>query len=100
MDGEFNYEKNGDTMKLSIVAVSALVISTSFAATGWADSHEPQGVASEPGGGGRNVAEDAGEAGSPMLDLVKGPSRPEGGWNVAPSRENLQGLRPLACGPC
>jgi hypothetical protein len=39
-------------MKLSIFAVSALVLSTSFAAVGWADGHPTQGEVSDPGAGG------------------------------------------------
>jgi hypothetical protein len=39
-------------MKLSIFAVSALVLSTSFAAVGWADEHPTQGEVDSPGAGG------------------------------------------------
>jgi hypothetical protein len=39
-------------LKLSIFAVSALVLSTSFAAVGWADEHPTQGEADSPGAGG------------------------------------------------
>jgi hypothetical protein len=40
-------------MKLSIFAVSALVLSTSFAAVGWADGHPTQGEVTNPGAGGK-----------------------------------------------
>jgi hypothetical protein len=66
-------------MKLSIFAVSTLVLSTSFATVGWADGHD-QGVVDNPGAGGNaisrvaqasSVKELAGLGSGSVVDLTK-----------------------------
>jgi hypothetical protein len=51
-------------MKLSIFAVSALVLSTSFGAVGWADEHQPEvdPGAGEPGAGGAELGDLSGRS--------------------------------------
>jgi hypothetical protein len=62
-------------MKLSIFAVSALVLSTSFAAVGWADGHPTLGEVTNPGAGGDAMSDPSSEkqwaaGGSPNTVLV------------------------------
>jgi hypothetical protein len=61
-------------MKLSIFAVSALVLSTSFAAVGWADEHQPEvdPGAGEPGAGGAEVGGFDAGLGNKQLPIYAG----------------------------
>jgi hypothetical protein len=64
-------------MKLSIFAVSALVLSTSFAAVGWADEHPPE---VDPGAGGDAMSDPPSSkkqwaaGGSPDTTMVVSPN--------------------------
>jgi hypothetical protein len=83
-------------MKLSIFAVSALVLSTSFAAVGWADEHDPgaggdavAGTAVEFGGGsdfadGGNISS---QAVFPNVDDTAADGRPGSHFFAGPADE-------------